>query len=105
MTDPSRLSVIRGDTSGPDGSDAHRGPIRLSRYRMRTERPGLRLRAGETVLCIPYAPTEAHLLVLVRCEADGYNPGVLLSVGEVEYLESTGEILGPCAWGRPGVRP
>jgi len=72
---------------------------------MRSDRPGLNLRAGETVLCAPYEPAELNMLVLVRCEADGHSPGALLSVGEVEYLEPTGETLGPCAWGRPGVRP
>ena len=105
MTVPFRIPAVRGDMPGPDGSDDHPDMIRLSRYRMRADRPGLRLRAGETVLCAPYAPTESHMLVLVRCETDGHNPGVLLSVAEVEYLGPTEEILGPCAWGRPGVRP
>ncbi|MHC5560681.1 hypothetical protein [Kocuria sp. U4B] len=78
--------------------------LRLSRYRMRTDRPGLNLRAGETVLCTPYEPAELNMLVLVRCETDGHSPGALLSVSEVEYLEPTPELLGPCAWGKPGVR-
>lgn len=81
------------------------GPLRLSRYRMRADRPGLNLRAGEIVLCVPYEPVELNMLVLVRCETDGHSPGALLPVGEVEYLGPTHEILGPCAWGRPGVRP
>ncbi|KLU09748.1 hypothetical protein [Kocuria sp. SM24M-10] len=105
MTAPFRIPAVRGDTPGLGASQGRRDPIRLSRYRMRADRPGLRLRAGETVLCALYAPTESHLLVLVRCETDGHNPGVLLSVAEVEYLGPTEEILGPCAWGRPGVRP
>lgn len=69
-------------------------PLRLSRYRMRTDRPGLNLRAGEIVLCAPYEPAQLNMLVLVRCEADGHSPGALLSVSEVEYLEPTPELLG-----------
>jgi hypothetical protein len=83
---------------------ASSAPLRLSRYRMRSDRPGLNLRAGEIVLCAPYEPAELNMLVLVRCETDGHSPGALLSVSEVEYLEQTHEVLGPCAWGRPGVR-
>lgn len=77
----------------------------VSRYRMRSDRPGLSLRAGEIVLCAPYAPAERNMLVLVRCEVDGHGPGALLSVNEVEHLGLTGETLGPCSWGKPGVRP
>lgn len=78
---------------------------RLARYRMRVDRQGLSLRAGEIVLCTPYEPAELDMVVLVRCEADGHSPGALLPSQEVEHLEVTAEALGPFSWGRPGVRP
>lgn len=77
---------------------------RLSRYRMRADRHGLRLRAGEIVLCVPYESSDPDVLVLVRCEADGHGPGALLSAREVEHLGPTEEALGPFSWGKPGVR-
>ncbi|MEX5298425.1 hypothetical protein RCG67_06560 [Kocuria sp. CPCC 205292] len=79
-------------------------PPRVSRYRMQVDRPGLDLRAGETVLCAPYEPAELNMVVVVRCEADGHSPGALLPLGEVEHLGPTDEHLGPCSWGKPGVR-
>ncbi len=79
-------------------------PPLVSRYRMRVDRPGLDLRAGETVLCAPYEPAELDMVVVVRCEADGHSPGALLPLGELEHLGATDEHLGPCSWGRPGVR-
>ncbi|MFI7742627.1 hypothetical protein [Kocuria rhizosphaericola] len=79
-------------------------PPRVSRYRMQVDRPGLDLRAGETVLCAPYEPAELNMVVVVRCEADGHSPGALLPLGELEHLGPTGERLGPCSWGKPGVR-
>ncbi|MEX5258033.1 UNVERIFIED_CONTAM: hypothetical protein RF653_08835 [Kocuria sp. CPCC 205316] len=81
-----------------------RATARLSRYRMHTDRPGLRLRAGEVILGTPYASTEATMVVPVRCETDGHNPGALLSTDELEDLGPTDELLGPCSWGKPGVR-
>ena len=84
------------------GSSAAAG--RLSRYRMRADRPGLKLHAGETVLCADYGHCCEPFLAVVRCASDGYGPGVLLARGDVEFLGSTGEELGPMSWGKPGVR-
>ncbi len=76
----------------------------LSRYRVRADRPGLSLRAGETVLCAVYEPASLGMVVLVRCESDGHAPGALLPVRELELLERTGTLAGPVAWSAPGVR-
>ncbi|WP_309057996.1 hypothetical protein [Streptomyces sp.] len=76
----------------------------VARYRMRTDRAGLNLRAGEMVLCSPYDPVELGMVVLVRCEADGYSPGALVPASDVEYLEPAGPSYGPFVWGTPGVR-
>lgn len=99
----------------PDGPDAEshpprpnaatRGAARLSRYRMHTDRPGLRLRAGEVMLGVPYALAGATMVMPVRCESDGHNPGALLSTEELEDLGPTDHLLGPCSWGKAGVRP
>ena len=103
----------------PDGPDAERHPhepaiaaqsttpgaARLSRYRMHTDRPGLRLGAGEVVLGVPCALAEATMVMPVRCESDGHNPGALLSPEELEDLGPTDQLLGPCSWGKAGVRP
>ncbi|MEX5270229.1 hypothetical protein [Kocuria sabuli] len=78
---------------------------RLSRYRLRTDRPGLSLRAGEVILGAPYESDDSAMVVLVRCETDGHNPGVVLSREELEDLGPTAQLLGPCSWGKPGVRP
>ena len=97
----------------PASSDLDAGPAhpitgdpgpRLSRYRMRGDRHGLKLRAGEVVLCTPYEPAALNMIVVVRCESDGHSPGALLSTSEVEYLGTTSEPLGPCSWGTPGPR-
>ncbi|GGG72052.1 hypothetical protein GCM10011374_41000 [Kocuria dechangensis] len=77
---------------------------RLSRYRMRADRPGLDLRAGESVLCAAYEPAGLGLVVLVRCEADGHSPGALIPVEELEYLGPAPEPLAQGAWSRPGTR-
>ncbi|MFI7579518.1 hypothetical protein ACH9DO_09330 [Kocuria sp. M1N1S27] len=76
----------------------------VARYRMRTDRAGLDLRAGEVVLCEPYEPLELGMVVLVRCEADGYTPGALIPASDVEYLEPVGPSFGPFVWDTPGVR-
>ncbi len=76
----------------------------LSRYRMIADRPGLKLRAGETVLCADYDHPSERFLAVARCEADGYGPAVLLLRSDVEFLEATTEVLGPMSWGKPGVR-
>lgn len=76
----------------------------LSRCRMRVDRPGLNLRAGETVLCAPYEPSELGMVVLVRCEADGHAPGALISAGEVDHLESASEPVVLSGWDKPGTR-
>lgn len=103
----------------PDGTDAGNrshepvvaapssasGKARLSRYRMHADRPGLRLRAGEVILGIPYALAGATMVMPVRCESDGHNPGSLLSPEELEDLGPTDQLLGPCSWGKAGVRP
>ncbi|GAA1761021.1 hypothetical protein [Kocuria aegyptia] len=76
----------------------------VARYRMRTDRAGLDVRAGEVVLCAPYHPVELGMVVLVRCEADGYSPGALVPANDVEYLEPAGQSFGPFVWDTPGVR-
>lgn len=76
----------------------------LSRCRMRVDRPGLNLRAGETVLCAPYAPAELGMVVLVRCEVDGHTPGALISAGAVDYLEPALEPVVLGGWDKPGAR-
>ncbi|MUN62644.1 hypothetical protein GMA12_05745 [Kocuria sediminis] len=76
----------------------------LSRYRVRTDRPGLNLRAGEIVLCAVYEPASLGMVVLVRCESDGHAPGALLPVRELELVEHTGTVAGPVVWSAPGVR-
>jgi hypothetical protein len=76
----------------------------LSRYRMRTGRAGLNLRAGEIVLCAAYEPADLGMVVLVRCESDGHSPGVLISGEDVDYI---GPYHGPMdlsAWHKPGQR-
>lgn len=82
-----------------------RATSRLSRYRLHTDRPGLSLRAGEVILGAPYESADSAMVVLVRCEIDGHNPGVVLSTEELEDLGPTAQLLGPCSWGKPGVRP
>ena len=77
---------------------------RLCRYRVLVDRPGLDLRAGETVLCAPYDPVELGMVVLVRCEADGHTPGALITANEVEYLESALEPVVLGGWDKPGTR-
>jgi hypothetical protein len=77
---------------------------RLSRCRVRADRAGLNLRAGETVLCAPYEPSELGMVVLVRCEVDGHRPGVLISASSVEYLELATEPVAGRGWDRPGMR-
>lgn len=77
---------------------------RVSRYRMRTDRAGLALHTGEAVLCAPYEPAELGMVVLVRCEADGYSPGALIPAADVEYLEPAEASAEPFVWGKPGVR-
>ncbi|MGQ1799095.1 hypothetical protein ACT4S5_18465 [Kocuria oceani] len=89
------------ETTGPVPA---RGTDRLTRYRMNTDRPGLHLRAGEVILGIPYASTESDMVMPVRCESDGHNPGALLAREELEDLGATDQLLGPYSWGKPGVR-
>lgn len=76
----------------------------LPRYRMLVDRPGLHLRAGETVLCAPYEPAELGMVVIVRCEADGHTPGALVSTGVVDYLEPALEPVVLGEWDKPGTR-
>lgn len=78
---------------------------RLSRYRLIVDRPGLKLRAGETVLCADYGDPSEQFLAVVRCESDSYGPAVLLLRSDVMLIEETTETLGPMSWGKPGVRP
>ncbi|MEX5303505.1 hypothetical protein [Kocuria sabuli] len=77
---------------------------RLSRYRMRTDRAGLHLQSGEIVLCAPYEPAVLKMVVLVRCEADGYSPGALISTSEVSYIGPATEPLVMTLWDKPGKR-
>lgn len=76
----------------------------LFRGRMRTDRPGLNLRAGETVLCAPYEPSDLGMVVLVRYEADGHTPGALISADDVEYLEPAAALVALEGWDKPGTR-
>ncbi|WP_426120706.1 hypothetical protein [Kocuria sp. LHG3120] len=76
----------------------------LCRYRMRVDRPGLNLRAGETVLCAPYAPAQLGMVVLVHCETDGHAPGALISTGDLDYLEPAPEPVVLGGWDKPGTR-
>lgn len=102
---PDRFETTAHD-HGADAADpvVARATPRLSRYRMHTDRPGLHLRAGEVILGTPYEPAGSTMVVLVRCETDGHNPGALLSTDELEDLGPTDQLLGPCSWGKPGVR-
>lgn len=77
---------------------------RLRRYRMLANRPGLKLNAGELVLCVDYEHAPHQTVVAVRCEADGYAPGALLARTEVEFLEQATEVFGAMSWGKPGSR-
>ncbi|GAB2603685.1 hypothetical protein GCM10009696_06500 [Kocuria himachalensis] len=79
-------------------------PARLRRYRILADRPGLKLRAGELVLCIDYEYAPHQALVPVRCEADDYAPGALLARADVEFLEHSDEVFGAMSWGKPGGR-
>ncbi|MHC5560835.1 hypothetical protein [Kocuria sp. U4B] len=76
----------------------------LSRYRVRTGRAGLNLRAGEIVLCAPYEPADLGMVVLVRCEADGHSPGALISTDQVEFIGPAHEPVGVSMWDKPGRR-
>ncbi|MFF0989126.1 hypothetical protein [Kocuria nitroreducens] len=98
-------TVALTSPSPTGGSCADETPARLRRYRMLVDRPGLKLRAGELVLCADYEPAPHQAVVPVRCESDGYAPGALLSRAEVEFLERTDEVFGAMSWGRHGARP
>ncbi|MFF0991554.1 hypothetical protein [Kocuria nitroreducens] len=87
-----------------DAAATQQATPRLSRYRLHTDRPGLSLRAGEVILGTPYESVESALVVLVRCETDGHNPGVVLLSEELEDLGPTAQLLGPCSWGKLGAR-
>ena len=76
----------------------------LSRYRVREDRPSLNLRAGELVLCAVYEPAALGMIILVRCESDGYAPGALLAARELQFIEHTEMRAEPVAWSVPGVR-
>ncbi|MEX5271141.1 hypothetical protein [Kocuria sabuli] len=99
---PAPIHDHGADAAGPAAADSN---PRLSRYRLRSDRPGLSLRAGEVILGAPYESADSALVVVVRCETDGHNPGVVLSREELEDLGPTAQLLGPCSWGKPGVRP
>ncbi|MEX5257999.1 hypothetical protein [Kocuria arenosa] len=102
----STLSTITLTSHNPiSGSCSGEVLPRLRRYRMLADRPGLKLNAGELVLCVDYEPAPHQAVVLVRCEVDGYSPGALLARSEVEFLEQTGEAFGAMSWGHPGSRP
>ncbi|MEX5303144.1 hypothetical protein [Kocuria sabuli] len=102
-TEPVRLSPGIGVGFVVDATPAV-DVSRLSRCRMRADRPGLDLRSGETVLCAPYEPSELGMVVLVRCEADGHSPGALLAAAEVEYLGPALGLAAPQVWHKPGRR-
>lgn len=76
----------------------------LSRYRMRTDRAGLKLRAGEIVLCAAYEPADLGMVVLVRCESDGHSPGALISAEDVNYIGPHLAPMALAAWHTPGQR-
>ncbi|KUG57016.1 hypothetical protein AVL61_15635 [Kocuria rosea subsp. polaris] len=103
--DTGALDVLPGIGVGPAVEPVASITVsHVARYRMRTDRAGLDLRAGEAVLCAPYEPVELGMVVLVRCEVDGYTPGALIPAADVEYLEPVGPSSGPFVWGTPGVR-
>lgn len=77
---------------------------RLTRYRVRTDRPGLELMTGETVLCTAYEPVALGMVVLVRCESDGYSPGALMPLHGLEFVEHTDEVADPGQWTELGRR-
>lgn len=76
----------------------------LSRCRVRADRAGLNLRAGEIVVCAVYEPADLGMVVLVRCEADGHRPGALIPADEVEVIGPALEPLGVSVWDKPGQR-
>ena len=92
------------DPASATGSCAAQTPARLRRYRMLADRPGLKLPAGEMVLCIDYEHAPHQSVVPVRCEADDYAPGALLARTDVEFLEHSNEVLGAMSWGKHGRR-
>ena len=92
------------DPASATGSCAAQTPARLRRYRMLADRPGLKLHAGELVLCIYYEYAPHQAVVPVRCEADDYAPGALLARADVEFLELSDEVFGAMSWGKPGGR-
>lgn len=92
-------------TSAPEEPSGPAVPgTRLIRFRTAVDHDGLRLRAGETVLCVPYEPAELGMVVLVRCESDGHAPGALLSVRGLVYVEEAGQYSDEGAWDDPGRR-
>jgi hypothetical protein len=92
------------DPAPATGPCSAQTPVRLRRYRMLADRPGLKLRAGELVLCIDYEYAPHQALVPVRCEADDYAPDALLARADVEFLEHSHEVFGAMSWGKPGGR-
>lgn len=109
---PAAPRSATAETARPPGRDADPAPraqpavpaTPLARYRLRCDRPGLALRAGETVLAAVYEPAALGLVVLVRCEADGHAPGALLPARDLELLEHTDHPARPGAWSVPGLR-
>jgi hypothetical protein len=97
-------TFTQADPVPATGSCAKETPARLRRYRMLADRPGLKLHAGELVLCIDYEYAPHQAVVVVRCEADDYAPGALLARADVEFLEHSTEVFGAMSWGKPGVR-
>jgi hypothetical protein len=97
-------TFTQADPVPATGSCSAETPARLRRYRMLADRPGLKLRAGELVLCIDYEHAPHQALVPVRCESDDYAPGALLARADVEFLEQSDEVFGAMSWGKPGGR-
>lgn len=97
-------NLTQTDPVPAPGSCAAQPPARLRRYRMLADRPGLKLHAGELVLCIDYEYAPHQAVVPVRCEADDYAPGALLARADLEFLEHSHELFGAMSWGKPGGR-
>ncbi|MFI7483649.1 hypothetical protein ACH9EU_14700 [Kocuria sp. M1R5S2] len=104
---PPRPAVVADEEIPPEPTvedPPWRAGARLIRFRVRADHHGLRLRAGESVLCVPYEPAELGMVVLVRCESDGHAPGALLSVRELDYVGEAGRHAGDVDWDEPGTR-
>lgn len=54
-------------------------------YRLRTDQPAFRLKAGDRLVCIPYWLNPDKVTVLNR-EPDGYDPSCTLNLRDLEAI-------------------